>query len=281
MSDYITRFRNKASVIQGVTSQVSDFIAASLSKIEVIVEGQVNAIPIVFINSDKEGVDEAIIYTYKGDGLTIGKYFTWEEWTYLVYKEVKNVKRENYIDSFLAVKCNINFEYNGSNVKAFFRGPMRLRSTSVFDEAAQQLGLDLNMRSIVIVPSSLNIPLLTEFSLDDTGWRVEMKDSFTTPGITYLNVALRNLVDTDKTSDNEPVIPSVPDEEPVTPIEELDAGITYIFDTEEAYIKTSVPINILERKLTSIKFIIPFGTTELKIETKQAGEIVTESYKVK
>ena len=72
-----------------------------------------------------------------------------------------------------------------------------------------------------------------------------------------------------------------PDEEPVTPIEELDAGITYIFDTEEAYIKTSVPINILERKLTSIKFIIPFGTTELEIETKQAGEIVTESYKVK
>lgn len=280
MSDYLTRFRNKASVIKEATSRISDFIAASTSKIEVMVEGQVNAIPIVLINNDKEGVDEAIIYTYIDNGLSVGKYFTWEEYTYLVYKEVKNVKRENYIDSFLAVRCNINFEFNSVNIKAHFRGPMRLHRT-VLDEAAQSLGFDANMRSLVIVPNNLGFKINSEFYIEDQGWRVESLDKLTTTDITYLNIALKNLVDTEKISENEPE-----EEAPLlmsfaAPVEELDPGITYTFDTEDAYIKASSPINIKERKKTSIKFIIPFGTKELEIETKKAGEIITKSYKVK
>lgn len=281
MSDYLTRFRNKASVIQEATSKISDFIAASTSKINVVVEGQVNAIPIVFINNDKEGIDEAIIYTYAENGLSVGKYFTWEEWTYLVYKEVKNVKRENYIDSFNAVKCNINFELNGSNIKAHFQGPMRLHR-SILDEAAQTLGFDAKIRSVIMVPSVYNIKINNEFYIEDTGWRVESLDKFTTPGISYLNMALKNLVDTEKISTNEPEItPLLMSMDIAAPIEELDPGITYTFNTEDAYFNSSAQLNIKERKKTSIKFSIPFGVKELEIETKELGGIIKKSYKVK
>lgn len=280
MDDYINRFRRKNGAGAKISNQIEDFIAESTSRIEIYLEGNVNAIPVVFINNDKEGIDEAIIYTYKDSGLSVGKYFTWEEWTYLVYKEIKNVKRENYINSFNAVKCNINFDFNGSNIKAFFRGPMRLHRT-VLDEASQSLGFDANMRSVVLVPSFLGIDLLTEFYLDGTGWRVETVDRFTTPGISYLNIALKNLVDTTKVSINEPLVQPLLLNESVAAIEQLDPGITYTFNTEDAYIKSSAPIEIQERRKTSIKFIIPFGTKELEIETKQLGEIIKQSYKVR
>lgn len=278
MSDYLTRFRNKASLISKVTSQISDFIAASTSKIEVIVEGQTNAIPIVFINNDKEGVDEAIIYSYNENGLSVGNYFSWEEWTYLVYKEVKNVKRENYIDSFHAIKCNINFDLNGSNIKAYFRGPMRLHGTAL-DEVAQSLGFDVNNRAVIMLPTSYGVGINDEFYLGDQGWRVETLDKFTTTGITYLNAALKNLIDTTKVSVNEPeVVPLAMSF--AASSEQLDPGITYTFTTEDGYFNPSVSVNIKERKATSIKFSIPFGIKELNISTKESGEIITKSYTV-
>lgn len=280
MSDYLTRFRNKASVISAATSRISDFIAVSTSKIDVIIEGQTNAIPVVFINNDKEGVDEAIVYSYTSNGLVVGNYFTWEEWTYLVYKEVKNVKRENYIDSFHVIKCNINFTLNGNDIKAYFRGPMRLHR-SVLDEAAQSLGFDVNMRSVVMLPTSYGVAINDEFYIGDQGWRVESLDKLTTTGITYLNIALKNLVDTTKLATSEVDVVPLMAMSFAAPVEELDPGITYTFTTEDAYFDPSVKVDIKERKKTSIKFSIPFGVRELDISTKEAGEIITKSYKVK
>ena len=88
MDDYINRFRNKVN-IEAKSARIGDIIAQSLSKIEVFVEGLPNAIPVAFINKDKESVNEAVMYTYKEDGVTIGNYISVFDRVYLVYKEFK------------------------------------------------------------------------------------------------------------------------------------------------------------------------------------------------
>lgn len=277
MSNYLDRFRYKSGIEKENASRISDVIAESLSKYEVVIERLDKAIPIVFINNDKEGVDEAIIYSYNEDALVVGDYFYFSDYWYLIYKEQKNVKRENYIDSFLAVKCNINFDFNNQNIKGYFRGSMRLHG-SILDEAAQNFGLDADNRALVMVPTYYGVGINTEFYLGDQGWRVEMLDKLTTPGVSYLNIALKNLVDTTKVSENEPETPPTPPDEPE--LDALSSGIIYTFTTEDAYIKSSDPIKIIERKSTSVKFLVPFGTKTITIETKESGEIVSQSYKV-
>lgn len=277
MDDYLTRFRNKVDVEQTVRSSIGDIIAESLSKCEVYVNESQTAIPVIFINTDKESGDESIIYSYSTDSVVVGDYVNFLGTDHLVYKEIKNLKREGYIDSFKTILCNISFALGAATIKGYFRGPLRTANSDEGD-LAESFGVDSKGESLLVIPSTVALGYNDNIIIGDQGWRVVKIDKLTNTGISYLTVEEFMQVNTTKVSDNEPETPVVPPIVPVLP--QLSAGITYTFNTEEGFIKSSSEINILERKSAFIKFIIPFGVSNITITTKEEGIEVPVAYKV-
>lgn len=275
MSNYLDRFRYKSGIEKENASRISDVIASSLSKYEVVIERLDKAIPIVFINNDKEGVDEAIIYSYNEDALVVGDYFYFSDYWYLIYKEQKNVKRENYIDSFLAVKCNINFDFNGQNIKAHYRGPMRM-SRNPLSDLGDNFGVTSEMRSYIMVPTISDLKVNNEFDVNGQGFRIEEIDKSTTPGIYYLNVQKVNLVNTTKQSDAQGLEPLPTPEQ----VKKLYSGMEQTLTTEDGYIDFSYSVKIIERKNTQIKFILPSNINTITIVVKKDGELFSQVYEV-
>lgn len=284
--DSITRFRRKVEVEKKVSAEYDDIIELSLSKFDVLVNNATKAIPVAFINQDKEAGNETIIYTYARDKVSLGDYIKALNRTYLVYKEFKNVKREEYISAFYLAECNVNFEYKGSLILAPFRGPLRQKTSEEYD-LSQDLGVLSYNEAFIMLPSlgvnSVNIKVNEPLNIDGQGWRTTFIDKSTNKGIAYVRLEEFLLTDTSKTSVNE-----VPEAEPLMlmktfsePVKEILAGITQTFATESGYFKSDKTVNILERRGSSIKFIVPFGIEEINIEIKRDGEIISEYYKVR
>lgn len=279
---YVVRFRKRAEVKAVTSTKISDIIARSTSRVEVYLENNVNAIPVIFINDSKESGTESIMYSYTKNGVEVGNYITFRGDKYLVYKEIKNLKQEDYIEVFRLVLCNITFNFNGSDIKAYFRGSLR-SVQSEESNLAQHFGVQSTGEAFIIFPSSYSMKNNDSFSINEKGWRVTYLDNTTNAGINYAALEEYNLVNTEKTSENEVetlIMPmamtfAAPEEKQIL------AGITQSFKTEGGYIKTDKTVKITERTANLVKFIIPFGIDNIIIETKQNGIIVSESYNVR
>lgn len=275
--DYIGRFRRKVGLEASNSATISDIIAQSTSKVEVTLQRLSKAIPVIFINDDKEAATESIMYTYKDDKVVLGDYINFLGDDYLVYKEIKNIKRENYINAFKLILCNVNFILDNSNVKAYFKGSLR-SSTSQESNLAQNFGVDSYGESLIMIPDSIDFKVNKVININNKGWRSTYIDNSTNPGIKYIILEEYSLIDTSST----PIEPLMV--EPLASIEsaqELLAGITNSFKTEDAYLKADQKINIIKRTSNLVDFIIPFGIEEINITIKQNRELVSMYYKVR
>lgn len=279
--DYINRFKRKTEVEKKASSQIGDIIAQSLSKMDVLINNSTLAIPVAFINKDKEAFSEAVMYTYVTDGVVIGDLVNVFDRIYLVYKELKNIKRDGYINKFNLIECNIKFILNNTEVRAAFKGPLRSKYSEE-ETLAENFGVTSSSEAIIIFPNvgpnALNLKQNDYFTVDDQSWRLTTIDKITNPGITYAAVEEYFAPDLEKISVNEDALPS--EEEPINE-NTLIAGITHTFATEMGYFKADKNINIVDRTTSSVRFIIPFNVDEINIEIKRDGLIVSEYYKVR
>lgn len=278
MDDYLGRFRTKVGAVNQTLNKQNDLISKSTSKTEVLLERLNTTIPVVFINKDKEGISEAIMYSYKEAEVKIADYIQFLNRTYLVVSEIKNLERENYIDAFRLVHCNIELAINNETVKAFFKGYLRSVGSEE-SNLSQNFGVDSLGESFIVIPSALGPKINKILKIKEKGWRTTFIDNISNDGISYVALEEYNLVDFEKSSENEIPVITGSSIEPELPL--LKPGITHTFSTESGFIKTNQTIDIIERASSYVKFIIPFSVENITIEVKQNGSIVSEEYKVR
>lgn len=277
LDDYLSRFRNKVAVEAQSSAVISDIIAQSTSKIDVYVNGSTNAIPVVFINNDKETGDESIMYSYTKDDVKIADYIKFLDTYHLVYKEVKNIKREGYIDSFKTILCNIEFNFNDLPVKAYFKGLLR-SAISKEETLTDNLGVISTGEAYLMLPSIVAIRPNMKITIDDKAWKTTSVDAITNKGISYVALVETILPDETKVSDNE---------NSYTPPEVIiDTNIIYAntkttISTEDGYILANNNINIIKRTATEIQFSVNSTINEITIQTKSGGVIVSTDYIVR
>jgi hypothetical protein len=261
--DYIGRFRKKVAGEVKASAQISDFIQQSTSKLDIYLNEATKAIPVVFINNDKERGNESILYSYHTDGIKVGDYINALGDDHLVYKEIKNVKRENFIDSFNIILCNVLFQFNNSQVKAYFKGSLR-SAYSEEENLLDNFGVTSTAEAFIMVPTSVGIKPNKIITIDDKDWRTIFDDNTTNKGISYITLEQYFAPDLEKISVNETVVPTP---QPDTSIY-LIAGKEYTFDTENGYFVTDKKVNILNRTINAVTFTVPFGTEVITIQTK-------------
>lgn len=261
--DYIGRFRKKVAGEVKASAQISDFIQQSTSKLDIYLNEATKAIPVVFINNDKERGNESILYSYHTDGIKVGDYINALGDDHLVYKEIKNIKRENFIDSFNTILCNVLFQFNNSQVKAYFKGSLR-SAYSEEENLLDNFGVTSTAEAFIMVPASVGIKPNKIITIDDKDWRTLFDDNTTNKGISYITLEQYFAPDLEKISVNETVVPTP---QPDTSIY-LIAGKEYTFDTENGYFVTDKKVNILNRTINAVTFTIPFGIEVITIQTK-------------
>jgi hypothetical protein len=279
--DYINRFKRKTEIEKSSTSKIGDIIAQSLSKMDVLVNDSTLAIPVAFINKDRESGNEAVMYTYVTDGVTIGDLVNVFDRVYLVYKEIKNIKREEYINKFNLAECNIKLIVNDIEYRAVFKGPARSRY-STEENLSDNFGVMSSAEATMMFPNvgqyAINLKPNDYFETEGQSWRLTSVDKLTSPGIVYAALEEYFPPDVEKISSNEVALPI---EEPVTNENTLIAGVTQTLSTEQGYFTANKKINILERLSDQVKFIIPFGVEEISIQVKNGGVIITTDYQVR
>lgn len=274
--DYIGRFRKKVAGEVKASAQISDFIQQSTSKLDIYLNEATKAIPVVFINNDKERGNESILYSYHTDGIKVGDYINALGDDHLVYKEIKNIKRENFIDSFNTILCNVLFQFNNSQVKAYFKGSLR-SAYSEEENLLDNFGVTSTAEAFIMVPTSVGIKPNKIITIDDKDWRTLFDDNTTNKGISYITLEQYFAPDLEKISVNETVVPTP---QPDTSIY-LIAGKEYTFDTENGYFVTDKKVNILNRTINAVTFTVPFGTEVITIQTKINSVIEPIEYEVR
>jgi hypothetical protein len=264
MADFIDRYRRKVNAISAAENKISDMIELSTSKAEVFVEKLNRTIPMIFITNDKESADEVIIYTYTSDNIQTGDYIRYFNKDHLVYKKINNVKRENYIDSYNAIACNVEFTHNGSTVKGYFKGTLRNVTTDE-QNLVGRLGVWVNTEALLVVPNTVSIKYNQELKIGSETYRVMRFDTNTNEGISYFGIELTTSLNTDRISVNET------EDGPV--VEDFyRAGSEYEVQTEGGFVQFDSKVQITLRTAALVKFIVPLGITQLSVTVKEEGE---------
>lgn len=271
--DYIGRYRNKMSVEKQTSAQSGDIIAQSLSKIDVLVNEATKAIPVAFINKDREFEDSAIMYAYKKDNLAIGDYVKALNRDYLIFAEIKNVKRENFIQTFNLIACNVNFTYDGVSYLGFFKGSAR---TTTVDEKwmSEKIGFFTEKEGLLVLPTS-SLKRGSVITIQNKVFKIISEDSLSNSGISYF--VLLDTIDTDldKVSESES---ETPVQSPTTTT--LYSGVDLTFATEQGYILTDKKVTIVSRTASSVVIRVPYGIDSITITVMEGGSPKSTVYEV-
>lgn len=307
--NYIERYKQK----NDKTLKVSvDWIENSINQVdiskcyvdnkgELVIEDLL--LKAVHIFKEKEGPDNAVLYTYRDDGLQLGDMIVKQAFdkngeellmnreVFLLFEEAPRVDGSTDIRVFSTIEANaIIKEANGTYFLGYFKGEMR--SESQIDYALKVNLATLDSLAMLIVPRRefqvLNRHIFTEIKSTKTGessyfsWEVSDKDDITTSGMQYVSIKKILREPEIIIEDPEEEIPTDPEEptEPVVPAI-IAANSTVEVVTSGGYFAADQNVKILQRKATLVVFEAPIMPGELNISTKNAeGEIITTKYMV-
>ncbi len=237
------------------------------------------------IVDDKEGPNNIMVYTKKGDNLENnllkGDYFTWENIYYLVYEDIRLTHTDYGFKKQKAVECNVIFSTGtAQSVKGAFISSLRKTLSEDLDKDSIVMATE---KPLIITSAEATFKVNDRLVIDGKPWSIFDYDSITNKGIMYLYLE-RDY------NENIPTEQVMPEEENYVAesgeIEIADELVlrsmtTYTFETLDAYFATAPRVDILERKRNSVKFSIPLGIDTVIIGVKdQSGEIVENIYKV-
>lgn len=252
----------------------------------------------VHIFKEKEGPDNAVLYTYRDDGLQLGDMIVKQAFdkhgeellmnreVFLLFEEAPRVDGSTDIRVFSTIEANaIIKELNGTYFLGYFKGEMR--SESQIDYALRVNLATLDSLAMLIVPRRefqvLNKHIFTEIKSTKTGessyfsWGVSDKDDITTSGMQYVSIKKILREPEIIIEDPEEEIPT----EPEAPANVIAANSTVEVVTSGGYFAADQNVKILQRKATLVVFEAPIMSGELNISTKNAeGEIITIKYMV-
>lgn len=278
MDNYIDRFRNKVGLYTTIDSGQVDIISASVSNIEVYHVRLGKTIPSIFIPNYKEVADESIMYTYRTDDVQKGDYIGFLNDYHLVLDGIKDVKREGFIDSFRLIGCNVEFTYNGSTIRAYFKGSLRSMSSSAEEALRENLGYDLKNEALMIIPSNIITKENEDILVGGKMWRVVQIDDITNPDISYLGLEKTSTIYNNKVSSSDAMTTQSLE---VNDYNTLKQGVIYEFTTEDGYINFNKTVEIISRTSTLIKAKMPLEIGIITVDYKESGNIVSKEYEVR
>lgn len=135
----------------------------------------------------------------------------------------------------------------------------------------KEISLSDKERPMLVVPTFNWSKVGKTIVVNGKPWRITEVDATTNAGISYCSLELGWI---SKSEDIDETAVCTHFEDCVV------AGQEISFDTEEGYFAASDSVEIIDIQQTKVLIKIPFGIENIKISTKQNGNIVENEYKV-
>ena len=263
-------FRKKIEISDNcVANYESSFIVEGTSAVKIF-SLRLNVFKqAAIIITDKEGPDTSLVYTYreraKQQELLKGDYYTWKNNTYLVYEDIEQVREVNYKKQ-KSYQCNVSFTLNDNIYFGYYVSSL---SRFVDDKLENKLNITDTEKPILILPSYDWISVGTKLMICGKPYKIVNFDAITNCGICYCSLD-RDFAD--KFADE-----AISEPESAT----LIAGLEQELDIKFGYFETDKTVEIIQKSMNKVKFIIPYGIDELTITTKDENKIdIVNIYKV-
>ena len=219
--------------------------------------------------NDKEGPDESIVFTLKttptSNELLKGDYYIYNNTYYLVHEDVRVTDVSITWKKQRSVECNISFYVSNTLVRGYFMSMLRTEEDTILKANAANISQE---NPLVIVPSNSILAIGTRITINTKPFKIVEYDAITNLGITYL------FLERDYITQSTTPTP-IPDS-----VDTLRPMIEYTFNTLDAYFAATPKVNVLERKTTSVKFVIPYDISSVSISVKTLEGIITTVYTV-
>ena len=235
--------------------------------------------------ANKQEKDYAYVFTQKQDELEIGSVWTAKNLHLLITEEITIIKDVNW-HKYHALLCNVQID----NHWGYFKGPEKSFLDVVLEK---EVIWESPQKPVLVLPENV-LNFRDKIVIKGRAWLIQEYDAISTPGLVYYSlkpttiskeVAAEN---TDKEiyveKHEEPIVNVV--ENPISLLSEdsifnISPNVPITLSTEDGYFKTTNKnLKIQKRTASMIVFSIPFGISEVAVEVKEKGDIVTKTYRV-
>lgn len=233
----------------------------------------------------KQEKDYAYVFTQTQDELEIGSVWTAKNLHLLITEEITIIKDVNW-HKYHALLCNVQIDNNWG----YFKGPEKSFLDVVLEK---DVVWESPQKPVLVLPENV-LNFRDKIVIKGRAWLIQEYDAISTPGLVYYSlkpttiskeVAAEN---TDKEiyveKHEEPIVNVV--ENPISLLSEdsvfhISPNVSITLSTEDGYFKTTNKnLKIQKRTASMIVFSIPFGISEVAVEVKEKGDIVTKTYRV-
>ena len=235
--------------------------------------------------ANKQEKDYAYVFTQRQDELEIGSVWTAKNLHLLITEEITIIKDVNW-HKYHALLCNVQID----NQWGYFKGPEKSFLDVVLEK---EVIWESPQKPVLVLPENV-LNFRDKIVIKGRAWLIQEYDAISTPGLVYYSlkpttiskeVAAEN---TDKEiyveKHEEPIVNVV--ENPISLLSEdsifnISPNVPITLSTEDGYFKTTNKnLKIQKRTASMVVFSIPFGISEIAVEVKEKGDIVTKTYRV-
>lgn len=234
---------------------------------------------------NKQEKDYAYVFTQTQDELEIGSVWTAKNLHLLITEEITIIKDVDW-HKYHALLCNVQID----NHWGYFKGPEKSFLDVVLEK---EVVWESPQKPVLVLPENI-LNFRDKIVIKGRAWLIQEYDAISTPGLVYYSlkpttiskeVAAENTgKDTYIEKHEEPTVNVV--ENPISLLSEanvlhISPNVPITLSTEDGYFKTTNKnLKIQKRTASIVVFSIPFGISEVAVEIKEKGDIVTKTYRV-
>ena len=234
---------------------------------------------------NKQEKDYAYVFTQTQDELEIGSVWTAKNLHLLITEEITIIKDVDW-HKYHALLCNVQID----NHWGYFKGPEKSFLDVVLEK---EVVWESPQKPVLVLPENI-LNFRDKIVIKGRAWLIQEYDAISTPGLVYYSLkptTISKEVAAENTGKDiyvekheEPTINVV--ENPISLLSEanvfhISPNVPITLSTEDGYFKTTNKnLKIQKRTASMVVFSIPFGISEVAVEVKEKGDIVTKTYRV-
>lgn len=234
---------------------------------------------------NKQEKDYAYVFTQTEDELEIGSVWAAKNLHLLITEEITIIKDVDW-HKYHALLCNVQID----NHWGYFKGPEKSFLDVVLEK---EVIWESPQKPVLVLPENI-LNFRDKIVIKGRAWLIQEYDAISTPGLVYYSLkptTISKEVAAENTGKDiyiekheESTINVV--ENPIlllseTSVFHIGPNVPITLSTEDGYFKTTNKnLKIQKRTASIVVFSIPFGISEVAVEVKEKGDIVTKTYRV-
>ena len=232
---------------------------------------------------NKQEKDYAYVFTQTQDELAIGSVWTAKNLHLLITEEITIIKDVNW-HKYHALLCNVQID----NHWGYFKGPEKSFLDVVLEK---EVIWESPQKPVLVLPENV-LNFRDKIVIKGRAWLIQEYDAISTPGLVYYSLKPTTISKEVAAENVDKEIYVEKHEKPIVNVVEnpilsedsvfrISPNVSITLPTEDGYFKTTNKnLKIQKRTASIVVFSIPFGISEVAVEVKEKGDIVTKTYRV-